>query len=84
MKVAPPALDRVVVEQRTRVEVTGGDRDGGATRSEVDRGEVIAHLADTVTSPAQVAVPELSIEVEPPALDRGRCRAAHMCGRHRP
>jgi hypothetical protein len=42
--VQPPALDGVVVEQRTRMEVAGRDRDRGATRTEAHRPQEVAHL----------------------------------------
>ena len=45
VNVGTPALDGVVVEERTRVTETGGDLLGGATVAEGDRGEAVAHLA---------------------------------------
>ncbi len=48
--VPPPALDGVVVEQRTRVEVAGGDRSRGATRAKVHRPQEVAHLTGAVTT----------------------------------
>ena len=48
MIVCSPALDGVVVEERARVILTGGDVLGGVrlavgVRAEVDRVEVVAH-----------------------------------------
>ncbi len=66
---AAPALDGGVVEDCAGVEVAGGQGDGGAAGSEVDRGEVLAHLVDAVAAVGGVAEAELAAAVVPPAPD---------------
>ena len=58
--VSSPALDGVVVEERARVRLTGGDLLGGATVAEVDRVEVVAHFVRLVAAALRIAVAELT------------------------
>ena len=67
--VASPALDGVVVEERTRVIATGGDVLGGANGAEVDRVEVFAHFVIDGAAGSRIAQAELTISVISPALD---------------
>jgi hypothetical protein len=69
LEVEAPALDDAVVEQRARMGTPGGDRGGGAFRTEVDRLQAVAHLAVVVAPVRRVALAELTEEVVPPALD---------------
>ena len=64
-----PALDGVVVEERARVLVTGGDVLGGAIGAEVDRVEVVAHFVRLVAAASRIAQAELTCKVGSPALD---------------
>ena len=58
VEVVSPALDGVVVEERARVRITGGDVLGGAIGAEVDRGEVVAHFVRLVAAVSRIAQAE--------------------------
>ena len=58
--VVSPALDGVVVEERARVTGTGGDVLGGATVTEGDRVEVVAHFVRVVAAVSRIAQAELT------------------------
>ena len=48
---------------------TGGDVLGGATVSEVDHGEAVAHSARGVAAVPRIAEAELTVIIPSPALD---------------
>src|SRR6185295_9791576 len=68
-RVQAPTLDGAIVEQRTRMETTGGQVPNDAPGAEIDRREVRPHRTWR-SSRVGVAQPELTLHVFPPALDR--------------
>jgi len=68
--VVAPALDRIVIEERTGVKVTCRNGFCGSPEAEVDCGKCIAHLVRPITAPRCVALAQLAVAVVAPALDR--------------
>ena len=68
-RVVSPALHARIVQQRARMVTAGGDRGRGASRPELDRGQVVAHLVQGVTEIGGVALAELTGRVVSPAFD---------------
>src|SRR5262245_33244106 len=61
--VPPPALGAPVAQQSTGMKRAGRDGDGGLARAEVDRGQVVAHLAGVIAAIVRVSQTELALQV---------------------
>ena len=81
--VVAPALDVAVREQRAEVEEAARDRDNGGAGSEIDRGQVVAHLSRTVPARDEIALTELALRADAPALElaSGEHGAGGVAGR---
>ena len=66
---AAPTFEGGVVQQGAGVGRPGGDGGGGAARSQIDGGEVVAHLSRVVATVVGVTQPQLPWMVAAPALD---------------
>ncbi len=66
--VAPPALDRAIVERGAGMRGKGVEAQGSAAGAEIDRQQRITHLARLVAAMLLVALSELAVEVPAPAL----------------
>src|SRR5215217_5509473 len=64
-----PALDGVVIEERARGVLTGGECLRGPPRAEVHRRQRVAQLARAISPVLHIAEPELAMLVATPALD---------------
>src|SRR4051794_2667336 len=67
--VVAPAFHLAVVEQGAARRGLERDRFGGAPRPEIDRKEVVAHLAGGIAAIVRVAVAELTRVVDAPAFE---------------
>ena len=76
--VVAPALHVATVENRTRMLVTGADRNRGAACAQVDNGQVVTHLSVIVTKGVGVTVTELALVVVAPTPDVPVCQRTRV------